>query len=109
MGMIHTCDTVDPNCGRTPCIASGPFRQHGRRNSWDGGWRTLGFYVERLDGWWWRKKWAVKMDYSDRLGSTRGQVCSRHKTMVEANMSAAATWDDIEADHARITEYEATR
>lgn len=55
-----------------PNVSADLFRRSGRRNSWDGGWRHVGFYVERLDGWWWRKPWAVKMDYSDDRASTRG-------------------------------------
>lgn len=96
---------------RSPANVNEPtFRQHGRSNSWVGGWRTLGLYVEKLDGWWWRKKWAIKMDYSDTtMGSTRGQVCSRHRTREEANAAAAATWAEIEADHERIEAHEAAR
>ena len=95
----------------TECAAdrSEPFRAGGRRNSWGGGWRHVRFEVEHRPRWYRRRPWFVLMDYSGHGFSDRDVVCSRHRTMAEANAEAARMWADIEADHERTEAHQAAR
>lgn len=90
-------------------MADDPFNARGGRNSWQGGWRHIAYYVEHRPKWWRRKPWWVLMDYMGSGFSDRGVVCSRHRTMAEANARAAESWADIEADHERIEAHEAEK
>lgn len=85
------------------------FSQRGRLNSWHGGWRTIAFRVEHQPAWWRRKQWVVLMDYFGGTFSDRDVVCSRHRSVDEANAKAEQSWADVVADHERIEAHQAAK
>ncbi len=83
------------------------FRAGGHRNSWQGGWRRISFRVVHRPRWYRRRPWFVLIDYVGGGFSDRDVVCSKHRTIEEANAEAAHAWAEVEADHERVEAHHA--